>query len=114
MDLPALYHELIIMIGDRTGASDNLLHVHAGMTVMLLARVLTRRSLATPVPFLCVCAAELANEVADRLTFGSWRLRDTTFDVLNTLFWPAVLMLSLRVWEPRGRRSIPRDGPRVS
>lgn len=105
MDLPNLYHDLIVWIGDGTGASDSLLHVHAGLAVLFLARIVTRRSLATPVPFLVVCAAELANEVLDRLAFGAWRWEDTIPDVVNTLFWPFVLMVGLR-WR-RAREAKP-------
>lgn len=105
MDFADYYHRLVTWIGDGTGATDSLLHVHAGLAVLFLARIVTRRSLATPVPFLVVCAAELANEVMDRLAFGSWRLDDTALDVVNTLFWPLVLMVGLR-WR-RARESAP-------
>ena len=97
MNIPKLYSDIILAIGDGTGASDALLHVHAGLLILFLARIVTRRSLATPVPFLVVCAAELANEIMDRLSYGSWRLEDTAFDTINTLFWPLVLMIGLRL-----------------
>ena len=105
MDLVSLYSRFIIWIGDGTGASDALLHVHAGLAILFLARLLTRRSLATPVPFLFVVAAELANEVMDRLSFGAWRVEDTMLDIANTLFWPFVLMIGLRL--RRARESAP-------
>ena len=101
MDFLSLYHRTIIWIGDGTGASDSLLHVHAGLAVLFLARVVTRRSLATPVPFLVVCVAELANEMLDRLNYGSWRWEDTLPDIVNTLFWPFVLMVGLRLRRAR-------------
>ena len=109
MNIPALYQQIITAIGDGTGASDSLLHVHAGLAILFLARLITRRSLATPLPFLMVLAAESANELMDRLTYGSWRLEDTSLDMLNTLFWPFVLMVGLRwrrahdiaPWRPR-------------
>lgn len=96
MDLPSLYAALIKDIGDGTGMADSLLHVHAGLAVLLLARVIMQRSLATPWPLLVVCVAEAANEVLDRLQYGSWRWSDTLGDVANTLFWPIVLCLALR------------------
>ncbi len=101
MSFPEFYHQMILSIGDGTGASDSLLHVHAGLVVLFVARVVTRRSLATPIPFLIVCAAELANEIMDRLTFGAWRFPDTALDIVNTLFWPFVLMVGLRLRGPR-------------
>lgn len=96
MNLPALYASLIQQIGDGTGMADTVLHIHAGMAVLFLARVVTRRSLATPVPLLVVVAAEAANEIMDRLQYGSWRPADTLGDIANTLFWPTVLFVGLR------------------
>ena len=88
-----------------TGRRTRLLHVHAGIAVLLVARLVTRRSLATPVPFAVVCLAELANEIADWMSHGSWRWHDTGLDVVNTLFWPFVLLVGLRVRRARdGRR----------
>jgi hypothetical protein len=113
MDFPALYESATHWIGDGTGATDTLLHVHAGLAVLFLARVLTRWSLATPIPFLIVCAAELANEVMDYLSYGSWRMPDTLIDFVNTLFWPFMLMVGLRL--RRSRESLaPRDEPAFS
>ncbi len=101
MDIPAFYARIIQSIGDGTGASDSLLHVHAGLVILFLARVVTRRSLATPIPFLVVCVCALGNEIMDRLSFGAWRWEDTLFDLVNTLFWPLVLMIGLHL---RGAR----------
>jgi lipoprotein signal peptidase len=97
MDIPALYTRMILAIGDGTGASDSLLHVHAGLVILFLARIFTRRSLATPVPFILVCVAAVANEVMDRLSYGSWRVGDSLLDLVNTLFWPLALMIGLRL-----------------
>ena len=107
MNLVELYESITFAIQDETGASDSLLHVHAGMAVLLIARILTGRSLATPIPFLVVCVAALANEVLDRIIHGLWRPRDSILDLVNTLFWPFVLMVGLRA-----RRS--REGKRTA
>lgn len=96
MDIPALYTQAINWIGDGTGLPDTILHIHAGMVVLLLARVVTRRSLGTLVPLSVVIAAEFANELLDRLHYGSWRWPDTTLDVFNTLLWPTVICLAVR------------------
>lgn len=96
-----LYETITLSIGNETGASDSLLHVHAGMAVLLIARIVTGKSLATPVPFLIVCVAALANEVMDRINHGFWRPLDTGLDLLNTLFWPFVLMIGLRIRRSR-------------
>ncbi|KGB53637.1 hypothetical protein OVY29_04480 [Sphingopyxis sp. SE2] len=89
------YRPLSGEIGMITGASDSLAHVHGGMFILFVARILTRRSLATWTPFLIVLAAALAKEGADRIAHGVWR-PDTAFDIINTIFWPFVLMVGLR------------------
>lgn len=105
--IPELYHKFIDWIGDGTGLPDTILHIHAGMAVLLVARVVTRRSLGTLVPLSVVVAAEAANEILDRLHWGSWRWSDTIGDVVNTLFWPTVICLAVRM-----RPMVARDAPR--
>jgi hypothetical protein len=105
MDLPALYARFILWIGDGTGLPDTLLHIHAGMVVLLLARLTTGRSLGSLVPLSIVALAELANEVMDRLHYGSWRWDDTLADVVNTLFWPTIICLAIRLRPIIERRS---------
>lgn len=107
--IPATYHRFIDWIGDGTGLPDTILHIHAGMAVLMVARVLTRRSLGSFIPLSVVALAEAFNEVMDRLNFGSWRWPDTTSDVLNTLFWPTVICLGIRM-RPM---LLPRDAARV-
>lgn len=97
MDPIALYHRLIIWIGDGTGLPDAILHIHAGMAVLLIARVATGRSLGSFVPLSVVALAELANEIMDRLHFGSWRWPDTIGDAINTLLWPSIICLAVRL-----------------
>lgn len=91
------YHAFILWIGDGTGLPDAILHIHAGMVVLLLARLATGRSLGSLVPLAVVIAAEAFNEVMDRLTYGSWRWADTSLDIVNTLLWPTVICLAVRL-----------------
>ena len=96
MNPAELYARLILWIGDGTGAPDTVLHIHAGMAVLFLARLVTRRSLATFIPLACVYAAEAANEIMDYFAHGRV-MPDTPSDVLNTVFWPTVLFIGLRL-----------------
>lgn len=91
------YHRFIEWIGDGTGMSDTILHIHAGMAVLMVARLVTRRSFGTFIPFVAVVFAEGANEVLDRINFGSWRWDDTLNDIGNTLFWPLIISLGVRL-----------------
>jgi hypothetical protein len=96
-NIPLLYHSFIDWIGDGTGLPDAILHIHAGMLVLLLARVATGRSLGSFVPLSVVILAEAFNEIMDRITFGSWRPADTLGDIFNTLLWPTVIAVAVRV-----------------
>lgn len=90
--IPQAYNRLILWISKTTGLADNLLHIHSGLIILLLARLITRRPYRSFVPFACVVLAEAGNEILDYLAYG-WRPTDTWWDIVNTLFWP--LMISL-------------------
>ena len=95
--IPTQYHRFIDWIGDGTGLPDALLHIHAGMIVLMVARLATRRSLGSFIPLSVVIAAEAANEILDRLHFHDWRWPDTIADVVNTLLWPTVICIGIRL-----------------
>jgi hypothetical protein len=106
MNIPALYHSWILWIGDGTGLPDSILHIHAGLAILLLVRVVSRRSLATFLPFAVVVVGELANETMDYLAYGL-RVADTLSDLGNTLFWPFVISLGVRL-RPMALRDRPK------
>ncbi|HTG38030.1 hypothetical protein [Sphingomonas sp.] len=82
MDIPGIYHDWIMWIGDGTGLPDAILHIHAGMAVLLAVRLMTRQSLGSFIPFAAVVAAELGNELLDYLHYGL-RVDDTLADIGN-------------------------------
>lgn len=81
--------------------TDAIVHAHVGMAILLLARLITRRSLATPVPLTCVIALQVAWECAEALHRGAWLWGDTLADTFNTLLWPTILFIGLRLRGPR-------------
>jgi hypothetical protein len=95
--IPKLYHQMIDAIGDGTGLPDTILHIHAGMALLMLARLVTRRSFGTFIPWYVVAAGEAFNEIMDRLNFGAWRWEDTSLDIINTLLWPTVICVGVRL-----------------
>ncbi|WP_103727379.1 hypothetical protein [Novosphingobium sp. HII-3] len=96
MDIPRIYHDWIIWIGDGTGLPDSILHIHAGLTILLLVRLVSGRSLGTFIAFAVVVLAEFGNELLDYLNYGL-RVEDTLSDIANTLFWPFVISLAVRL-----------------
>jgi hypothetical protein len=95
--IAAQYHRMIDWIGDGTGLPDTILHIHAGLALLMIARLVTRRSFGTFIPWSVVAAGEAFNEVMDRLQFGTWRWDDTALDIANTMFWPTVICLGVRL-----------------
>ena len=102
--IPKLYHNWIDWVGDGTGLPDTILHIHAGMALLMIARLITRRSFGTFIPLAVVAAGEAFNEIMDRMNFGSWRWDDTLLDIANTMFWPTVICLGVRLRPMIGRR----------
>lgn len=94
--MATFYQNFISWIGNGTGLPDTVLHIHAGLAVLMLARIVSGRSLGSAVPWSVVALAELGNEVMDRIIYGSWRWEDTLNDIVHTMFWPTVICLGVR------------------
>lgn len=97
-------------IANDTGFANALLHVHGGLLILFVARMVSGRSLGTFIPFATVVALELLNEGIDRINHGAWRWDDTIADVVNTLFWPFVLSLAIW-WRPDRRGGSSTQAP---
>lgn len=104
MQISSEYASLVQWIRNNTDASDPVLHIHAGMVVLIVARLVTRYPLSHPVPFTVVAIVATANEVLNRLNFGSWRWNDTIADFLYSIFWPAMLFTLLAMQQRLERR----------
>lgn len=108
MDFYALFKEAI---QQDTGLANAMLHIHAGLLILLLARVISGRSLGSFVPLSAVILLELLNELIDRINHGSWRWSDTAGDIINTLFWPTVLTLAVWLRPDANRQPLPPENP---
>lgn len=103
MDVVTYYRSMIETLAITTGMPDQMLHVYAGLGLFMLGHLVTRRSLPA---LMLVVLTEGGNEVMDRLYFGSWRWDDTLPDIVQTLFWPLMLALFLRVVRFRAPRRV--------
>ncbi|SOB79351.1 hypothetical protein SAMN06297144_0503 [Sphingomonas guangdongensis] len=103
--MASLYQRFVTWIGEGTGLPDTVLHIHAGLAVLMIVRIISGRSLGSFIPWLVVLAAELANEVMDRIIYGSWRWPDTINDVVHTMFWPTVICFGVRLRPLIARRA---------
>ena len=83
------------------GLSKDALHIYVGLAVFLIAAAVLRKSLRSIAPWFAVVAIAVAGELFDMrddiYSFGYWRWWASLHDVLNTLFWPSVLLLHARL-----------------
>jgi len=80
--------------------SKDALHVHVGLLVFLVAAVLLRRQLRSKIPLAMVLVVASLGEIFDARDdisdLGYWRVGASVHDIVNTLFWPAVLFALAR------------------
>lgn len=79
-------------LGEITGMTEDLIHVHVGLAIFVVAALLLRRRMRSPLPILAVVLLALANEIFDWLA-GPWDPLEGVLDFVNSVFWPAVLFL---------------------
>jgi hypothetical protein len=96
------YFGLKLWLVTATGLDMDGLHVHAGIIVQLVAALILRRSLRSPLPWLVVLVVALANEAYD-LHYDPWpeaqhtrQIAESAKDVWNTLAMPTLLLLLAR------------------
>lgn len=92
------YEQAINWIVSLCPQPDKFAHTYAGLLIWLLAGLIIRRPLYSVWTLVPVAVLELANEMVDRVTHGSWRWHDSLRDVAATWFWPFVLVACLRLF----------------
>ena len=93
------YSAAKLSLGKALGVTDDLLHLHVGLAIFVITALLLRRRMRSPWPLAAVAAFALANEIVDYAEPVPWSATRSALDVVNTVFWPAVLFLLAR----RGR-----------
>lgn len=96
----SLVQSLKLALVQLTGLSKDTLHVYVGLTVLFVSAALTRRKLSSMLPLLAVLFVAFLGELADLrddlTSLGYWRWSASIHDILNTVFWPAVLTVLAR------------------
>lgn len=85
-------------LGEITGASEDLLHIHAGLLIFVITALVLRKKMRSPVPLALVFLFALLNELIDIVAGGGQRPVEPYIDIANTVFWPTVLFLAARRW----------------
>ena len=95
MNIADHYAAVKTAMSDITGAQEDLLHVHFGLLIFVLAAVVLGKRLHSPLPVLVVWVFAVTNEIVDRFAAG-WVLEGSTLDILNTVIWPTVIYFVAR------------------
>jgi hypothetical protein len=92
-----LYSDGKRWLSDTFGASEDLLHIHAGLLIFVIAALLFRHRMRSRVPIALVYLFAVGNEIMD--IFGpspnASRL-EPWLDIFNTVFWPTILFVIAR------------------
>nr|WP_295890031.1 hypothetical protein [uncultured Devosia sp.] len=95
-----MYNDIKTLLSETLGITKDALHVHIGLAIFLGVALVFRRSLASWIPWLALLAFELANESMDILYWNGsgigLDLGDSPKDIVNTMFWPTVVLLVAR------------------
>ena len=95
MKRESLHNRAKVALARATGLDHATLHVHVGMLIWVVG-VVVAGDVGAVWPLAVAIVAELANEGLDRLRTGSWRIADTTQDIVNSVLWPVVLFTLAR------------------
>jgi hypothetical protein len=82
-----------------SGLERDALHIYAAILLQIGSAALFRRSLASPLPWLAVLAAALANEALDMRRdglFEEWERAAALHDLWNSMLVPTILLLLVR------------------
>jgi len=98
-DLVGRYVDLKRALSQISGASEDLLHVHAGLLIFALAALILKRRLRSPLPLALVALFAGANELIDWYSGAPSYPYEPLFDFLNTIIWPTIIFLVARRWK---------------
>ncbi len=93
-----MLNDLKTAFSDGLGISKDALHVHIGLAVFVVLMVMLRGRLL--LPWLAVLFLQLGNEALDLIhehQLEAGDLVESARDTLNTMIWPTVLVLLLKV-----------------
>ncbi len=112
-----LQHLAELWIGYKTqligfvGLTNDAMHVHASLLILLVSAVMLRRRPDSVWCWLIVFAAELFNEYADLkgMAPGEDSIRASVHDLYNTMFWPTTLLVLGRLIFPPRKKEPARE-----
>lgn len=94
------FQSIKLAIVGAVGLPKDALHIYVGMMVFLGVVVVLRKPLRSLLPWCAVLLAACLGEVLDMrddiASLGYWRWSASVHDIINTIFWPSVLLILAR------------------
>lgn len=110
MDPIQAYSGMIAWLSLSTSWSDALLHVNAGLAIMVATAMVLNRAPGECQTFFAVAAAALGNEVLDYLHHGAV-MPNTVSDSALRVFWPALYFAMTHIPRVRVGRTRQAENP---
>jgi cell shape-determining protein MreD len=111
---PTTFQSLKLAIIAASQLSRDALHVYVGLGTFLAAAFLFRRSIRSYLPLVAVLVVAMLVEAVDLrddlVTRGHMRWLASAHDLVNTLFWPTILLLLARHTRWFGGGDDPKGG----
>lgn len=105
-----MYNALKTELSEVLGITKDALHIHIGLAIFLGVAFIFRRPLTSWIPWLALLAFELVNELMDifHLHNGAigFEIGDSVKDVLNTMFWPTIVLFAARWLRRRKEKAV--------
>lgn len=104
-----MYNAIKTGLSDTLGISKDALHIHIGLFIFLVVTLLLRRPRSF-IPWLAVLGFEAVNELLDLFHDGAaihLELFNTLGDIGNTMLWPTVALVLLRLLGSREKLATP-------
>ncbi len=95
-----IYQEFKLRVIDLTGLSRDAIHIYVGLFVFFSFVGFIRKGKIEPIALIPVFVVAAAMEVID--LYGNYQTMDSMYwgnslhDLVNTLFWPVVIVLLVR------------------
>lgn len=92
------------------GLSKDALHIYVGLLVYVFVAVVFVKSIKSVWPWIAAALVAVAGECLDMRddieSYGHWRYWASGHNILNTLFWPTVLLLLAKLGVVGSKRDL--------
>lgn len=97
MGILALHQPILQLVKQVSEEGDALMHVHAGLALLIFARLLTGKSLGSAMPLVLVFTLECLHELFRGLFYADLKPSELLSNIVNTMFWPLIFCAAVKL-----------------